>query len=241
MQQQIIAVNDEIVINQFLQMIKNTFMNVSIFILCIFLFMNPRLLINALLFISIFLFVKSSLSYFFTEKNTTIPMETQTEIQIFDNSSDVSVELLTDRIRKLKKENNMLRDKLDRSDKKHKKRQLTPSFKSTPPSKPFKINVEFPEDDVKENFVEFKPIFEDIVEDEEEVKDDVVEDVVEEDDGQEDVVQEDVVQDPNVLNLEKIITDAINEMINSHEIFKDDDFAILSAPTNTSTENSDEE
>jgi hypothetical protein len=240
MQQQIIAVNDEIVINQFLQMIKNTFMNVSIFILCIFLFMNPRLLINALLFISIFLFVKSSLSYFFAEKNTTIPMETQTEIQIFDNSSDVSVELLTDRIRKLKKENNMLRDKLDRSDKKHKKRQLTPSFKSTPPSKPFKINVEFPEDDVKENFVEFKPIFEDIVEDEE-VKDDVVEDEEVKDDVVEEDVQEEDVQDPNVLNLEKIITDAINEMINSHEIFKDDDFAILSAPTNTSTENSDEE
>lgn len=202
--------------------------------------MNPRLLINALLFISIFLFVKSSLSYFFAEKNTTIPMETQTEIQIFDNSSDVSVELLTDRIRKLKKENNMLRDKLDRSDKKHKKRQLTPSFKSTPPSKPFKINVEFPEDDVKENFVEFKPIFEDIVEDEE-VKDDVVEDEEVKDDVVEEDVQEEDVQDPNVLNLEKIITDAINEMINSHEIFKDDDFAILSAPTNTSTENSDEE
>lgn len=122
MQEQVIQnINDEFIIAQFSQMVKNIFMNIFIFIICIFLFFNPILLVNALLFISIFLCVKTSLSYFFEYKNELSSPPIETEIKInFDES-----ELLKDRIRHLKKENSILKDRIERTDRKHKKKKNT--------------------------------------------------------------------------------------------------------------------
>lgn len=243
MQEQIININDEIVITQFLQMFRNIFMNISIFILCIFLFMNPVLLVNALLFISIFLFVKACFSYV-TEDNKLQQPSIETEIKIFDES-----DLLRDRIRKLKRENTVLRDRLDRTDRKHKKRQNI-SSSSVPPFtfEPFKINVDFL--DVKKDEDEVKVDVKDEVKDEvnDETKVDVKDEVKEVKEFKDEVKDElkeevkefkDEIDDNKLsLDLEKIITDAINDMINSHDMFKErDGFAILSpipsTPANT--------
>jgi len=247
MQEQIININDEIVITQFLQMFKNIFMNISIFILCIFLFMNPVLLVNALLFISIFLFVKACFSYL--AEDTKLPTLQQpsieTEIKIFDES-----DLLRDRIRKLKRENTVLRDRLDRTDRKHKKRQnISPPFTF----EPFKINVDFLDIENKDinvkNEVKDEEVKDDEVKDEEvkneEVKDDEVkDDEVKDDEVKNDEVKNEIDDTKLSLDLEKIITDAINDMINSHDIFKErDGFAILSpipsTPTNTDDDDED--
>lgn len=244
MQEQIININDEIVITQFLQMFRNIFMNISIFILCIFLFMNPVLLVNALLFISIFLFVKACFSYV-TEDNKLQQPSIETEIKIFDES-----DLLRDRIRKLKRENTVLRDRLDRTDRKHKKRQNI-SSSSVPPFtfEPFKINVDFL--DVKKDEDEVKVDFKDEVK--VDVKDEVKEEVKDEVKEVKDEIKEEVKEfkdeiDDNKLSLdlEKIITDAINDMINSHDMFKErDGFAILSpipsTPANTDDDDDDED
>jgi len=240
MQEQIININDEIVITQFLQMFKNIFMNISIFILCIFLFMNPVLLVNALLFISIFLFVKACFSYL--AEDTKLPTLQQpsieTEIKIFDES-----DLLRDRIRKLKRENTVLRDRLDRTDRKHKKRQNIP-----PPFtfEPFKINVDFLDIENKDinvkNEVKDEEVKDEEVKDEE-VKDEEVKDEEVKDEEIKDEEVKDEIDDTKLsLDLEKIITDAINDMINSHDIFKErDGFAILSPIPSTPTNTDDDE
>jgi hypothetical protein len=218
-------INDEIIIAQFLQMFKNIFMNIFIFILCIFLFFNPVLLVNVLLFISIYLFVRSSLTFFSEDNIIITPQQFDTEIKInFDES-----ELLKDRIRHLKKENILLKDRIERSERKHKKREKTPLFRSEKTTKPFKINVEFPEIDTTEN-VEIKQeiVGNDIVKDE--VVNDEVKETVEQDGGK---------VHPEI-DFDKIITDVINEMINN-ETLKDDGFAILSKTPNNSEEHSSEE
>ena len=218
MQEQII--NDEIIIAQFIQMFKNIIMNILIFILCIFLFLNPVLLVNVLLFISIYLFVRSSLT-FFSEDNIT-PLQAEAEVKIiFDES-----ELLKDRIRQLKKENTILKDRIDRTERKHKKREKVPVFRAEK-TKPFKINVEFPENDNTEN-VEIKQ--------EKETKKD--EEVVH--DGTETVEKDEVKDARHEIDFDKIISDVINEMINNDAI-KDDGFAILSKNPNNSEEHSSEE
>jgi len=252
MQQQNIHVNDEIVINQFLQMFRNIFINISIFILCISLFMNPHLLVNTLLFMSIFLLVKNCLSYLFDEnkeKNLSLPPSIETEIKIFDES-----ELLKDRIRKLKRENYVLKDKLERTDRKHKKRNVIPPFTF----EPFKINVDFLEKEngkdedeveVKENFeVEVKENFEDEVKEnfevEDEVKDEDEDEVKDEDEDEVEVEVEVEEGDKQLsLDLERIITEAINDMIKSSEMFKDNDdgFSILSPPIPNTPVDTDED
>jgi hypothetical protein len=252
MQEQIININDEIVITQFLQMFKNIFMNISIFILCIFLFMNPVLLVNALLFISIFLFVKACFSYL--AEDTKLPTlqepSIETEIKIFDES-----DLLRDRIRKLKRENTVLRDRLDRTDRKHKKRQnIHPPFTF----EPFKINVDFldienkdinvknevKDDEVKDEEIKDDEVKNDEVKDDEVKDEEIKDDEVKNDEVKDDEVKDEIDDTKLSLDLEKIITDAINDMINSHDIFKErDGFAILSpipsTPTNTDDDDED--
>jgi hypothetical protein len=252
MQEPIIQINDEIVINQCLQMFKNMFTNVFIFILCIFLFMNPIILVNILLFISIFLFIKTTLVYVMDKE-----IESSTEIKInFDEC-----ELLRDRIKKLKKVNTILKDKIDRSDRKHKKREKLPFFETR---RPFKINVEFNEN--TENDIEVKKNTDEVVNEEVdkvvddevgEVMDEVVDDevgevmdeVVDDEVGEvmDEVVNEEVADDEvvdekpqQIIDFDKIISDVINEMIKCDDAlkYKDDDFAILS---NTPTNYSDEE
>ena len=143
MQDQYQNINDEIIITQCLQLFKNMIMNIFIFILCIFLFLNPVLLVNVLLFISIYLFIKSSLTFFSEDNNNVPTSQFETEIKInFDES-----ELLKDRIRHLKKENTILKDRIDRTERKHKKREKVPLFRTEQKSPSFKINVEFPEND----------------------------------------------------------------------------------------------
>jgi len=215
MQDQVIQINDEIIIAQFIQMFKNLLTNIFIFILCIFLFLNPVLLVNVLLFISIYLFVKSSLT-FFSEDNNVPASQFETEIKInFDES-----ELLKDRIRHLKKENTILKDKIERSERKHKKKEKMPLFRAEQKSPSFKINVEFPENDSET--VEIKK------EKDESVKDESVKD------------DEAIKQVHHEIDFDKIISDVINDMINNDAI-KDDGFAILSKTPNNSEEHSSEE
>jgi cell shape-determining protein MreC len=218
-------INDEIIIAQFLQMFKNIFMNIFIFILCIFLFFNPVLLVNVLLFISIYLFVRSSLTFFSEDNNT--PQQFDTEIKInFDES-----ELLKDRIRHLKKENTMLKDRIERSERKHKKREKIPLFRAEKTTKPFKINVDFPEIDTTEN-IEIKQENE-IVNDDVEQEAALVHDEIKEEHDERKVHSE--------IDFDKIISDVITEMINNSESLKDDGFAILSKTPNNSEEHSSEE
>ena len=240
MQEPIIQINDEIVINQCLQMFKNMFTNVFIFILCIFLFMNPIILVNILLFISIFLFIKTTLVYVMDKE-----IESSTEIKInFDEC-----ELLRDRIKKLKKVNTILKDKIDRSDRKHKKREKLPFFETR---RPFKINVEFNEN--TENDIKVKKNTDEVVNEEvDKVVDDevgeVMDEVVDDELGEvmDEVVDDEVADDEvvdekpqQIIDFDKIISDVINEMIKCDDAlkYKDDDFAILS---NTPTNYSDEE
>ena len=214
MQDQVIQINDEIIIAQFIKLFKNLLTNIFIFILCIFLFLNPVLLVNVLLFISIYLFIKSSLT-FFSEDNNAPTSQFETEIKInFDES-----ELLKDRIRHLKKENTILKDKIESSERKHKKKEKMPLFRSQQKSPSFKINVEFPENDTET--VEIKK------EKDESVKDESVKD-------------ESVKQVHHEIDFDKIISDVINDMINNDAI-KDDGFAILSKTPNNSEEQSEEE
>ena len=216
MQDQVIQINDEIIIAQFIQLFKNLLTNIFIFILCIFLFLNPVLLVNVLLFISIYLFVKSSLT-FFAEDNNVPTSQFETEIKInFDES-----ELLKDRIRHLKKENTILKDKIERSERKHKKKEKMPLFRAEQKSPSFKINVEFPENDSET--VEIKK------ENNESVKDE-----------SESVKDESVKQVHHEIDFDKIINDVINDMINNDAI-KDDGFAILSKTPNNSEEHSSED
>ena len=219
-------INDEIIIAQFLQMFKNIFMNIFIFILCVFLFLNPVLLVNVLLFISIYLFVRSSLT-FFSEDNNNTPSQFDAEIKInFDES-----ELLKDRIRNLKKENTLLKDRIERSERKHKKREKIPLFRVEKTTKPFKINIDFPEIDTTEN-VEIKQEKE-IVNEEVEKDEEVVQDEIKEE-------KDEVRKVHPEIDFDKIISDVISEMINS-ESLKDDGFAILSKTPNNSEEHSSEE
>ena len=223
MQDQVIQINDEIIIAQFIQLFKNLLTNIFIFILCIFLFLNPVLLVNVLLFISIYLFVKSSLT-FFAEDNNVPTSQFETEIKInFDES-----ELLKDRIRHLKKENTILKDKIERSERKHKKKEKMPLFRAEQKSPSFKINVEFPENDSET--VEIKKENNESVKDESEsVKDE-----------SESVKDESVKQVHHEIDFDKIINDVINDMINNDAI-KDDGFAILSKTPNNSEEHSSED
>jgi len=219
-------INDEIIIAQFLQMFKNIFMNIFIFILCVFLFLNPVLLVNVLLFISIYLFVRSSLT-FFSEDNNNNPSQFDAEIKInFDES-----ELLKDRIRNLKKENTLLKDRIERSERKHKKREKIPLFRAEKTTKPFKINVDFPEIDTTEN-IEIKQENE-IVNDDVEQEAALVHDEIKEEHDERKVHSE--------IDFDKIISDVITEMINNSESLKDDGFAILSKTPNNSEEHSSEE
>ena len=220
MQNQVIM-NDEIIVTQFLQLFKNLIMNIFIFILCIFLFLNPVLLVNVLLFISIYLFVKSSLT-FFSEDNNVPSSQFETEIKInFDES-----ELLKDRIRFLKKENTLLKDRIDRTDRKHKKKEKIPLFRTEQKSPSFKVNVEFPENDSET--VEIKK-------ENEVVKDEVAKD---------EVVKDNIRQVHHEIDFDKIISDVINDMINNNDSIKDDGFAILSKTPktpNNSEEHSEED
>ena len=217
MQDQYQNINDEIIITQCLQLFKNMIMNIFIFILCIFLFLNPVLLVNVLLFISIYLFIKSSLTFFSEDNNNVPTSQFETEIKInFDES-----ELLKDRIRHLKKENTILKDRIDRTERKHKKREKVPLFRTEQKSPSFKINVEFPENDNIGN-VEIKKETE---------KEDIV---------NKEVIQDEVKDTRHEIDFHKIISDVINEMINNDAI-KDDGFAILSKTPNNSEEHSSEE
>jgi len=229
MQDQVIQINDEIIIAQFIKLFKNLLTNIFIFILCIFLFLNPVLLVNVLLFISIYLFIKSSLT-FFSEDNNAPTSQFETEIKInFDES-----ELLKDRIRHLKKENTILKDKIESSERKHKKKEKMPLFRSQQKSPSFKINVEFPENDTET--VEIKKEKDESVKDES-VKDESVKDESVKDES---VKDESVKQVHHEIDFDKIISDVINDMINNDAI-KDDGFAILSKTPNNSEEQSEEE
>ena len=215
MQDQYQNINDEIIITQCLQLFKNMIMNIFIFILCIFLFLNPVLLVNVLLFISIYLFIKSSLTFFSEDNVPTSQFETEIKIN-FDES-----ELLKDRIRHLKKENTILKDRIDRTERKHKKREKVSLFRTEQKSPSFKINVEFPENDNIGN-VEIKKETE---------KEDIV---------NKEVIQDEVKDTRHEIDFDKIISDVINDMINNDAI-KDDGFAILSKTPNNSEEHSSEE
>ena len=63
-QNQINLHEDEFIVNEILTTFKNVVLNIFIFILCIFLFMNPYLLSNVVLFISVFAFIKVAISFF---------------------------------------------------------------------------------------------------------------------------------------------------------------------------------
>ena len=220
-------INDEIIITQCLQMFKNMIMNIFIFILCIFLFLNPVLLVNVLLFISIYLFIRSSLTYFSEDNIPTSQFETEIKIN-FDES-----ELLKDRIRQLKKENTILKDRIDRTDRKHKKREKVPLFQSSQPTKPFKINVEFPEIDTESVEIKKETEKEVVEKKEDEIKKETEKEVEKKEDDVKDTIHE--------IDFDKIISDVINEIINNSDSLKDDGFAILSKTPNNSEEHSSEE
>jgi hypothetical protein len=233
MQEQVINnMSDEIIITQFVQTLKNIFVNIFVFILCTFLFMNPVLLVNVLLFISIYLFIKTSISFFYEDN---IP-QSETEIKInFDES-----ELLKDRIRYLKKENSILKDKLDRTERKHKKKEKLPLFHQT--KKPFKINVKFPDEIKKDIDVKVEKEVEKEIEKEveKEIEKEVEKEVEKEIEKEiEKEVEKEV--EKHVIDFDKIISDVLNDMIKNSDMLKEDDFAILSNTPNNSEENSDEE
>ena len=55
---------------EFQTILKSMFTNILIFILCIFLFFNPFLLTNIMFFISIFIMIKTIISFIFPEQSS---------------------------------------------------------------------------------------------------------------------------------------------------------------------------
>ena len=140
-QNQINLYEDEFIINEILTTFKNVVLNIFIFILCIFLFMNPYLLSNVVLFISVFAFIKVSISFFSSSFQTQQPLVEST--QTFHIIDDEENEILRNKIRKLKKDNTLLKDKLDNNNLKRKMKTSFPKIVSNP----VEIKVQFEEKD----------------------------------------------------------------------------------------------
>jgi hypothetical protein len=163
-QNQINFYKDELIVDEIITTLKNVVLNIFIFILCVFLFMNPYLLSNVVLFISVFAFIKVSMSFFSSPFQPREQIETQT-FHIIDE--DENIEILRNKIRKLKKDNALLKDKLENRELKRKMKTFTPKTISNP----IEINVQFEEDEnieidvsiEKEDNIENKENKEDII------------------------------------------------------------------------------
>jgi hypothetical protein len=143
-QNQINLYEDEFIINEILTTFKNVVLNIFIFILCIFLFMNPYLLSNVVLFISVFAFIKASISFFSSSFQTQQPLVEST--QTFHIIDDDENEILRSKIRKLKKDNTLLKDKLDNNNLKRKMKTSIPKIVSNP----VQIKVQFEDENNEE-------------------------------------------------------------------------------------------
>uniref|UniRef100_A0A6C0E136 Uncharacterized protein n=1 Tax=viral metagenome TaxID=1070528 RepID=A0A6C0E136_9ZZZZ len=145
-QNQINLYEDEFIVNEILTTFKNVVLNIFIFILCIFLFMNPYLLSNVVLFISVFAFIKVAISFFSSSFQAQQPLVEST--QTFHIIDDDENEILRSKIRKLKKDNTLLKDKLDNNNLKRKMKTSIPKIVSNP----VEIKVQFEEkDEEKDN------------------------------------------------------------------------------------------
>ena len=82
---------DELIVEEIITTFKTVVLNIFVFILCIFLFMNPYLLSNFVLFISVFAFIKVSISFFSSSFETQQPLleETQTFHIIDDDQNEI--------------------------------------------------------------------------------------------------------------------------------------------------------
>ena len=140
-QNQINLHEDEFIVNEILTTFKNVVLNIFIFILCIFLFMNPYLLSNVVLFISVFAFIKVAISFFSSSFQAQQPLVEST--QTFHIIDDDENEILRSKIRKLKKDNTLLKDKLDNNNLKRKMKTSIPKIVSNP----VEIKVQFEEKD----------------------------------------------------------------------------------------------
>lgn len=140
-QNQINLYEDEFIVNEILTTFKNVVLNIFIFILCIFLFMNPYLLSNVVLFISVFAFIKVAISFFSSSFQAQQPLVEST--QTFHIIDDDENEILRSKIRKLKKDNTLLKDKLDNNN--NLKRKMKTSIPKIV-SNPVEIKVQFEEE-----------------------------------------------------------------------------------------------
>jgi len=133
---------DELIVEEIITTFKTVVLNIFVFILCIFLFMNPYLLSNFVLFISVFAFIKVSISFFSSSFETQQPLLEET--QTFHIIDDDQNEILRNKIRKLKKDNTLLKDKLENKLKRKMKTSI-PIPKIV--SNPVEIKVQFEEKD----------------------------------------------------------------------------------------------
>ena len=179
--------DEEEIVKELYSVLKNTVFNIFIFVLCIFLFLNPFLLSNVLLFISIFMLVKVSLNAIFSYSTTLIQ-----DLKEKDESL----------VNRLLKENKILKSKinLQKEEKFYpfsKKRKSSFSFSNDPFGFNFKLDDKnkIKEDDVKEDDVKEDDVKEDDVKEDDVKEDDVNEDDVNEDDVKEEDVKEDDVKE----------------------------------------------
>ena len=138
-QNQINFHKDELIVSEILSTLKIVILNIFIFILCIFLFMNPYLLSNVILFISVFVFIKVSISFFSSSFETQEQSLVEQTLTVHAMDEDEN-EILRNKIRKLKRDNNLLKDK---NNLKRKMKTFTPKIISNP----IEINVQFDEKD----------------------------------------------------------------------------------------------
>lgn len=134
---------DEMIVDEIITTFKTVVLNIFVFILCIFLFMNPYLLSNVVLFISVFAFIKVSISFFSSSFETQQSLLEETQpllaVRMMDEEEN---EILRNKVRKLKKDNTLLKDKLENK-LKRKMKTSTPKIVSNP----IEINVQFEEKD----------------------------------------------------------------------------------------------
>jgi len=191
-------------IKELQSILKSMFTNIFVFIICIFLFFNPFLLTNFLLFISIFFLIKTIVSYLFPEQ----PLQQQLPLSKKDEDTKL--------ISRLLKQNKILKNKINNLEKDEKTFSFSnrKKFKSSHPfnlkTEPLIFNFKLKEvtdfavkEDVKEDIKE--NIKEDIKENiKEDIKEDVKEDVKEEfEEIKEEIDYEDDFEDDSYSILEK--------------------------------------
>lgn len=195
--------DDEEIVKELYSIFKNTVINIFIFILCIFLFMNPFLLSNVLLFMSIFMLVKVCLNVLFS------PSTTNETTLIKEKEEDKSL------VSRLLKQNKILKNKINNLEKEEKvipklfkKRKI--NFITEPFVFDFKQNII--KDDVKDDVKD-------------DLKDDLKEDIKE--DVKEDKIVSETIEEDLTLPAELETTHINEEYENDFEEDINESYSIL--------------